>query len=84
MKDKKIKVFFDGSCKVCSKEISYYNKHDKNNKFNWIDLNSRSKDLKSLVSVKMNSWNLFTSSYITEESLKVSMPLELFGESILF
>ena len=48
MKDKKIKVFFDGSCKVCSKEISYYNKHDKNNKFNWIDLNSRSKDLKSL------------------------------------
>lgn len=48
MKDKKIKVFFDGSCKVCSKEINYYNKHDKNNKFNWIDLNSRSKDLKSL------------------------------------
>ena len=48
MKDKKIKVFFDGSCKVCSKEINYYNKHDKNNKFNWIDLNSRSKDLKNL------------------------------------
>ena len=29
MKEKKIKVFFDGSCKVCSKEIGFYNKYDK-------------------------------------------------------
>tara|TARA_Y100000991_G_C21774136_1_gene264350 strand:+ start:33 stop:383 length:351 start_codon:yes stop_codon:yes gene_type:complete len=48
MKDKKIKVFYDGSCKVCSKEINFYDKHDKKNKFNWIDLNSKNKDLQSL------------------------------------
>ena len=29
MKEKKINVFFDGSCKVCTKEVSFYNKHDK-------------------------------------------------------
>ena len=32
MKEKKINVFFDGSCKVCSKEISFYDKHDKKKK----------------------------------------------------
>ena len=48
MKEKKIKVFFDGSCKVCSKEINFYNKYDKQNKFNWIDLNSKNKILKSI------------------------------------
>ena len=40
--------FFDGSCKVCTKEVSFYNKHDKKNKFNWIDLNSKNKDLQKL------------------------------------
>lgn len=48
MKEKKIKVFFDGSCKVCSKEIGFYNKYDKKKKFEWIDLNSKAKDLKIL------------------------------------
>ena len=48
MKKKKINVFFDGSCKVCTKEVSFYNKHDKKNKFNWIDLNSKNKDLQKL------------------------------------
>ena len=45
---KKIKVFFDGNCKVCSKEINFYNKHDRKNKFSWIDLNSKNKDLLKL------------------------------------
>ena len=84
MKDKKIKVFFDGSCKVCSKEISYYNKHDKNNKFNWIDLNSRSKDLKSLGISKDELMESLHIQLHNGRVIKVSMPLELFGESILF
>ena len=48
MNDKKIKVFFDGSCKVCSKEINFYGKYDKKKKFKWIDLNSKNKDLEGL------------------------------------
>ncbi len=48
MKEKKINVFFDGSCKVCSKEISFYDRHDKKKKFNWIDLNSEDLHLKRL------------------------------------
>ena len=31
---KKIKVFYDGSCKICTKEINFYHKNDKNNKEN--------------------------------------------------
>lgn len=48
MNEKKIKVFFDGNCKVCSKEVSFYDKYDKKNKFYWIDLNSKNNDLKEL------------------------------------
>lgn len=48
MKEKKIKVFFDGSCKFCSKEVNFYDRHDKNNKFKWIDLNSKNSDLVKL------------------------------------
>ena len=42
MKDKKIKVFLMVVVKSAQRD-NYYNKHDKNNKFNWIDLNSRVK-----------------------------------------
>ena len=50
---KKIKVFYDGSCKICTKEINFYHKNDKNNKFDWIDLNSQNENLKTLVLKKM-------------------------------
>ena len=45
---KKIKVFYDGSCKICNKEINFYHKNDKNNKFDWIDLNSQNENLRNL------------------------------------
>ena len=45
---KKNKGFFDGSCKFCSKEVNFYDRHDKNNKFKWIDLNSKNSDLVKL------------------------------------
>ena len=41
---KKIKVFYDGNCKVCDQEISYYKKNDINKKFEWVNIhNSKSK-----------------------------------------
>lgn len=33
-----IKVFFDGKCGLCSKEISYYKKICDNDVFDWIDI----------------------------------------------
>ena len=33
-----IKVFFDGKCDVCSKEIVHYKSLDKGNKFDWINV----------------------------------------------
>ena len=44
---KKIKVFFDGSCKF-ARVVNFYDRHDKNNKFKWIDLNSKNSDLVKL------------------------------------
>ena len=35
-----IKVYFDGACKYCSKEIKYYEKIASNGKFQWIDVAS--------------------------------------------
>ena len=41
---KKIKVFYDGNCKICDQEISYYKKNDINKKFEWVNIhNSKSK-----------------------------------------
>jgi len=36
---KLISVFYDGDCQLCSKEIKFYQKLDKNSKFDWIDIN---------------------------------------------
>ena len=35
---KLIKVFFDGKCDVCSKEIRHYKSLDRDNKFDWINV----------------------------------------------
>ena len=42
---RKIYVFFFGLCGVCSKEINYYKKKDKNSYFEWIDVNSEKRRL---------------------------------------
>ncbi|MFL2801617.1 MAG: thiol-disulfide oxidoreductase DCC family protein [Paracoccaceae bacterium] len=33
-----IKIYFDGNCGLCSKEINYYKKIDKKNIFKWVDI----------------------------------------------
>ena len=50
MKDK-TKVFYDGNCKVCSKEINFYKKLDKKKTIEWVNihgpfLKSNSGDIK--------------------------------------
>ena len=41
-----IKVYFDGNCGLCSKEINYYKKIDKKNTFDWINIYNDDTDLK--------------------------------------
>ena len=41
-----IKVYFDGNCGLCSKEISYYKRIDKINTFDWVNIYNDDTDLK--------------------------------------
>ena len=43
-----IKVFFDGECNLCSKEINYYKSIADKNIFQWLDIASNPKYLKSI------------------------------------
>ena len=73
---KKIKVFYDGSCKICTKEISFYHKNDKNKKFDWIDLNSKNK---SLVNLGIKKDDLKKSLHIEMEDGKILKGINAFG-----
>ena len=43
-----IKVYFDGNCGLCSKEINYYKKIDKKNIFEWVNIYTHDTDLNKL------------------------------------
>ena len=35
---KKIKVFYDGKCNICKKEIDFYCRIDKDKNFDWVNI----------------------------------------------
>ena len=39
----KIKVFYDGNCPICSKEINLYKKIDLSKKFEWVNIDENRK-----------------------------------------
>ena len=43
-----IKVFYDGKCGLCSKEINYYKKIAPKNTFEWYDIATNQNDLKHI------------------------------------
>ena len=43
-----IKVFYDGKCGLCSKEINYYKKISPDNLFEWYDIATNPKALKDI------------------------------------
>ena len=43
-----IKVYFDGNCGLCSKEINYYSKIGKKKIFEWVNIYTHDTDLKKL------------------------------------
>ena len=38
-RNKKVTVFYDGSCSLCSREINFYKKRAEKGKFLWVDIN---------------------------------------------
>ena len=40
---KKIKVFYDGKCNICKKEIDFYSKIDKDKNFDWVNIHKNNK-----------------------------------------
>jgi len=40
--ERRLRVFFDGSCPLCSREIKFYRRLAGSNKCNWIDANTMS------------------------------------------
>ena len=47
-----IKVFFDGNCPICSKEIKLYKKLSTDKKIEWYDIHSNKKSLKIIGKTK--------------------------------
>ncbi len=45
---KKTKVFYDGNCKICSREINFYKKLDEEKKISWLDIHKSSTKYKSI------------------------------------
>ena len=43
-----IKVFYDGKCGLCSKEINYYKRIAPKNTFEWYDIAKNQNDLKHI------------------------------------
>ena len=61
---KKIKVFYDGKCDICNKEINFYSKIDKKNKFEWINIHE---DKTKIKKTGITKGDLLTVLHIQEQ-----------------
>ena len=74
---KKIKVFYDGNCKICDQEISYYKKNDIDKKFEWVNIhNSKSK----INRLNLQKKELMDVLHIETESGKILKGVDAFLE----
>ena len=44
---KKIKVFYDGKCNICKREINFYSKIDKDKNFDWVNIHNNKEEIKN-------------------------------------
>jgi len=42
---KKIKVFYDGKCNICKREIDFYSKIDRDKNFDWVNIHKNNKKI---------------------------------------
>lgn len=67
-----IKVFYDGKCGLCSKEIRYYMTLDKDHKFSWIDVTEHYDEL-SLRGIPLSSALMYLHAIDNEGRLKIGV-----------
>ena len=72
---KKIKVYYDGNCKVCDKEINYYRRHDTKKKFTWINIHKSKKEIDNL---KIGKEDLMNSLHIKTEHGEIIKGVDAF------
>jgi len=67
-----VKVFYDGQCGLCSKEINYYKKIDKTNRIDWIDV-TRDHQALAARGIRLADALLYLHAEDTNGSLKIGV-----------
>jgi len=70
-----VKVFYDGKCGLCSKEINYYIKIAPPNIFEWLDIANNPGDLKK---IKVSQYDALMFLHAKDENLKLKIGVDAF------
>ena len=70
-----IKVFYDGMCSLCSREIDYYKRVAPTNKFEWIDVTKNASELRKYSLSKVETLKVL---HVIDSSGKISRGVEAF------
>ena len=73
---KKIKVFYDGKCNICKKEINIYSKIDKNKNFDWVNIHKNTKEIKN---TGLSKEELLSVLHIQTQTGSIMKGVEAFG-----
>ena len=67
-----IKVFYDGKCGLCSKEINYYKRISPDNLFEWYDIATNPEELKA---IKVSQYDalMYIHALDTNANLKIGV-----------
>jgi predicted DCC family thiol-disulfide oxidoreductase YuxK len=70
-----VKVFYDGKCGLCSKEINYYIKIAPLNTFEWLDIANNPSELKN---IKISQHDALMFLHAQDENLKLKVGVDAF------
>ena len=70
-----VKVFYDGKCGLCSKEINYYIKIAPSNTFEWLDIANNPSELKN---IKISQHDALMFLHAQDENLKLKVGVDAF------
>ena len=70
-----IKVFYDGKCGLCSKEINYYKKIAPKNTFEWYDIATNQNDLKH---INVSQYDALMYLHVLDKQSKLNIGVDAF------
>ena len=70
-----IKVFYDGKCGLCSKEINYYKKIAPKNTFDWYDIATNQNDLKH---INVSQYDALMYLHVLDKQSKLNIGVDAF------